>query len=160
MPAFLTPLHRFAPSRHTLPADQASAVDIPIPLPPPTITTPWPPRRGGAAFSLPALDHLEAAVAAMDAGDRTGPSAATLIEQARAQAFDSGMRAGAERRSWWDIFVGVVWGAAVTVVLLFGSAAAGYFSVRTSAATADGDVAQTPAASDAEPARASWADRA
>lgn len=159
MPASLTPLRRFAPSRHNLPAaDQACAVDLPIPLPPATITTPWPPSRGGVGFELPSLDHLEAAVAAMDAGDRAAPPPRTLIEKARSEAFDAGLRVGAERRSWWDTFVGVVWGAAATAVLLFGSAAAGYLSVRTGQPEAE---AQQPTdGTEPAPARNTWADKA
>ena len=39
MSARLTPPHHFAPHLHTLPAsDKASAVEVPIPLPPATIS--------------------------------------------------------------------------------------------------------------------------
>lgn len=155
MSARLTPLHRFAPHLHTLPAsDEASAVELPIPLPPATITTPWPPRRGGAGF---ALDHLEAAVAAMDAGDRSHqPAPATMIERARGEGFDAGMRAGAERRCWWDMFAGAALGACLATAVVVGGIKLGIWKAQSAA-----PAVATPAASSPAPAPAThWDSRA
>lgn len=153
MPASLTPLHRFAPHLHTVPraGDEASAVDLPIPLPPPTVTTPWPPRRGGTAFFLPALDHLEAAVAAMDAGDRTQPPARTLIDKARAEGYDKGMRDGAQHRSWWDVVAGLTWGACLVALLLGALALAGWVDVKVRVFGEAPPAAASPAAAPAVP---------
>lgn len=130
MSARLTPLRRFAPRLHTAPAacDEASAVDVPIPLPPATVTTPWPPRRGGASFALPA--HAEpvhvpqpADEDALAAARRESWEAglADGIAEGKAQ----GMRLGAERRSWWDIIVGLTLGATLATALILGGIGAG-----------------------------------
>lgn len=156
MSASLTPLRRFMPLRHTLRTGDAG--DAPIPLPPPTINTPWPPRRGGAAFSLPALDHLEATVAAMDAGDRTRQPARTLLDQARAEGYDTGMRDGAQHRRWWDVLVGLTWGAALIALLLGALAVAGWVDVKVRVFGEAPPAAAAPAAAPATlPATTEWA---
>jgi len=160
MSARLTPLHRFAPHLHTLPtSDEASAIDVPIPLPAATITTPWPPRRGGAGFALPSLDHLPAGAAAMDAGDRTQATGST-IDEARRESWAAGMNegtlAGAERRCWWDMFAGFMLGACLSAIVVVGGIKLGIWTAQPPATAA-----AQPAADSAAPATTSrWDNRA
>lgn len=115
------------------PATRAEA-DIPIPLPPPAVHAPWPPRRGGASFDLleqpRPFDVLPGAVAAMDASDSRPATAAERAEQARQEGFDAGMRCGSEYRSIWDVLVGALWGVLLLAVVLGLSAGAGWVHLK------------------------------
>lgn len=104
--------------------------DSPIPLPSATITTPWPPSRGGVRFEPPRLDHFEAVAAAIDAGDRTHMPSFADVAQARQEGFDAGLRCGAESTSWWDTLAGLLWGAGLVALVMVLATGAGILSVR------------------------------
>lgn len=168
MSARLTPLHRFAPHLHTLPAsDEASAVELPIPLPPATTGACWASTAARMQRQAERLNELQCACHAMDAGDRSAhhtlepheritlqlpPDVPALtvpeqIEAARSAGFNAGVRVGAYNRSRWDVLVGLAWGTVLGVLLTCFGAWMGWLVLP----TADGDMA-APVSAPAAPA--------